>query len=316
MKGREMSKKMRGSLWVTGFLGLLASLFSYASPIHADDTDLFTISVRPNVLIVLDNSNSMDEDFYGNGVGSFSSSSRSVVGKNVLNGLINTYINSMRVGLMTYRLPGSSKWYLHNSAYFSSYDPKSYCPNPPNECVDYCQTGNSTSQSICQSTCGSQNSLFDATYFDEIIPASTLGSQKRNTYCNLIYPKTNRVPNPTDPSNYIYYNRLSPSTIRPMTEPYSSIRLDTARMNIPLLIIATTCIPGKLGLRIRKLGIQIIILRGGSLPQTPIMPWDMPTLGGGCFLIMPGEPGLPMGPRVMDICMYRPTIITMPTTPS
>jgi hypothetical protein len=55
MKGREMSKKMRGSLLVTGFLGLLASLFSYASPIHADDTDLFTIAVRPNVLIVLDN---------------------------------------------------------------------------------------------------------------------------------------------------------------------------------------------------------------------------------------------------------------------
>ena len=205
-----MSKKMRRSLWVTGFLGLLASLFSYASPIHADDTDLFTISVRPNVLIVLDNSNSMDEDFYGNAVGSFSSSSRSVVGKNVLNGLINTYINSMRVGLMTYRLPASSKWYLHNSAYFSSYDPKSYCPNPPDECVDYCQTGNSTSQSICQSTCGSQNSLFDATYFDEIISASTLGSQKRNNYCNLIYPKTNRVPNPTDLSNYIYYKMALP----------------------------------------------------------------------------------------------------------
>ncbi len=210
MKGREMSRKMRWSLWATGFLGLLASLFPYASPLYADDTDLFTISVRPNVLIILDNSNSMDEDFYGNAVGSFSSSSKSVVGKNVLNGLINTYINSMRVGLMTYRLPASSKWYLHNSAYFSSYDPKSYCPNPPNECVDYCQTGNSTSQSICQSTCASQNSLFDATYFDEIIPASTLGSLKRNTYCNLIYPKTNRVPNPTDMSNYIYYKQALP----------------------------------------------------------------------------------------------------------
>jgi type IV pilus assembly protein PilY1 len=210
MKGRKMSTKMRWTLWVTGVLGFLASLFSCASPIHADDTALFTIAVRPNVLIILDNSNSMDEDFYGNGVGSFSPSSKTVVGKSVLIGLLNTYINSMRVGLMTYRIPSSSKWYLHNSAYFSSYDSKSYCPNPANECVDYCQTGNSPSRSICQSTCASQNSPFDATYFDELIPASSLGSQKRNTYCNLIYPKTNRVPNPTDLGNYIYYKQALP----------------------------------------------------------------------------------------------------------
>ena len=154
------------------------------------------VSVTPNVLIILDNSNSFDEDFYGNAVGSFSPSSKSVVGRNVLTGLINTYINSMRVGLMTFQLPGSSQWYLHNSAYFSSYDPRSYCPNPPSEpgCVDYCQTGSLTSQSICQSTCGSQNSLFDATYLDEIVSLSPVAGQTRNTYCNLIYPKTNRGP--------------------------------------------------------------------------------------------------------------------------
>ena len=207
-----MSTKMRWFLWVTGVLGLLAYLFSYASPIHADDTALFTGVVPPNVLIILDNSNSFDEDFYGNAVGSFSPSSKSVVGRNVLTDLINTYVNSMRVGLMTFQLPGSSKWYLHNSAYFSSYDPRSYCPNPPSEpgCVDYCQNGTLTSQSICQSTCGSQNPLFDATYLDEIISLSPVAGQTRSTYCNLIYPKTNRVPNPTDLSNYIYYKMALP----------------------------------------------------------------------------------------------------------
>jgi len=40
---------------------------------HADDTDLFIAPVKPNILIIVDNSNSMDEDFYGNAVGSFSS---------------------------------------------------------------------------------------------------------------------------------------------------------------------------------------------------------------------------------------------------
>ena len=208
MKPLKIFKKTLFFFLATGFLVLQSPFF----PIYADDTDLFLISVKPNVLIILDNSNSFDEDFYGNAVGSFSPSSKSVVGRNVLTGLINTYINSMRVGLMTFQLPSSSQWYLHNSAYFASYDPKSYCPNPPSEpgCVDYCQTGSLTSQSNCQTTCSSQNSLFDATYLDEIVSLSPVGSQKRNTYCNLIYPKTNEVPNPTDGNNYIYYKMALP----------------------------------------------------------------------------------------------------------
>jgi len=208
MKPPKIFKKILFFLLATGFVGLQAPFF----PIYADDTDLFLISVKPNVLIILDNSNSFDEDFYGNGVGSFSSSSKSVVGRNVLIGLINTYINSMRVGLMTFRLSPSSQSYLHNSAYFPSYDPKSYCPNPPSEpgCVDYCQSGSLTSQSNCQATCSSQNSLFDATYLDEIVSLSPVGSQKRNTYCNLIYPKTQQIPNPTDLSNHIYYKMALP----------------------------------------------------------------------------------------------------------
>jgi len=38
------------------------------------DADLFT-GRKPNVLIILDNSNSMDEDFYGNAVGSYATGS-------------------------------------------------------------------------------------------------------------------------------------------------------------------------------------------------------------------------------------------------
>jgi hypothetical protein len=43
---------------------------------HADDTALFIAPVKPNILIIVDNSNSMDEDFYGNAVGSYSPSSK------------------------------------------------------------------------------------------------------------------------------------------------------------------------------------------------------------------------------------------------
>ena len=193
-------------------LALLSGILAFPLPwiIHAADTDIFAVSAKPNVLLILDNSNSMDEDFLGNAVGSFSPNSKSVVGKKILIDLINAYVNSMRIGLMTYRLPSSSKQYLHNSAYFPSYEPKSYCPNPPDECVNFCQTGNGAAQATCQNTCASQNSLFDATYFDEIISTSTIGSQKRTTYCSLIYPKTNRVPNPTDGTRYLYYKMALP----------------------------------------------------------------------------------------------------------
>ncbi len=211
--------------------GILTILFFYLiilnniSSVCASDTEIFTISVKPNVLIILDNSNSMDEDFYGNAVASFSPSSKSVIGKKVLIDLINAYVNSMRIGIMTYRLPSSSKWYLHNSAYFVSYEPKSYCPNPPADCVAYCRTGDVSAKTACQSSCESQNSQFDATYFDEIITASAIGTLKRNTYCSLVYPKTQRLENPTNSGQYMHFKRALPyySTANEGTEfDYSS----------------------------------------------------------------------------------------------
>jgi len=212
MEYQEMSKRMAKCLSAIKILGLFIFIFFCGPSLYAQDSDLFTTSANPNVLIILDNSNSFDEDFYGNGVGSFAPSSKSVVGRNVLTGLINTYINSMRIGLMTFRLLPVSYFYLHNSGYFVSYNPISYCPNPPPEpaCVDYCANGTPSSQAICQNGCASQNPLFDATYFDAIIPSSPLGSPRRNLYCNLVYPKNNEMPNPTDPTKNIYYKTASP----------------------------------------------------------------------------------------------------------
>lgn len=165
---------------------------------------------KPNVLIILDNSNSMDEDFYGEAVGSYSPDSKSVVAKNALKGIIDQYQEEMRVGLMTYRLPsGVSAYNLQNSPYFASYDPRSHCPPPPGcedevcqsttipACIQYCQTtipacvayceGNSAKQADCQSGCQAGNGAFDATYFDEVIGVNAA------KYCELIYPKTQKM---------------------------------------------------------------------------------------------------------------------------
>ena len=165
---------------------------------------------KTNVLIIFDNSNSMDEDFYGNAVGSYSPASKSVVGKKALRDIVERFKDKFRMGLITYKVSGVRAYHIHNSPYFVSYEPKSYCPNPPSECVEYCQTGNATAKSICESQCKADNPSFDVNYFDEIITNYSIGSEQRNRYCSLVYPKTQRMVNPTDPSHYMYYKHAYP----------------------------------------------------------------------------------------------------------
>ncbi len=170
-----------------------------------------TQNVKPNIIIILDNSNSMDEDFYGNAVGSYASNSKSVVAKKALRNLISLYKDKLRVGLVTYRLSSDVRRYnIHNSFYFVSYDPKSYCPDPHPECVNYCQTGNTTAREICETDCQVKNPDFDVNYFDEIIINYPIGSEQRDRYCRLVYPKTQRVVNPSDSSHYLYFKHALP----------------------------------------------------------------------------------------------------------
>lgn len=203
-----MSKTIKriGILVILGIF-ISASLPFRMGSVCADEADLFTISVPPNVLFILDNSNSMDEDFVGNCVCSWATGSRSVEGKKALISLVNTYVNKMRIGLMTYELPSASKWRLHNCVYFASYEPKCYCPNQPPECEEWCKTGDGTAKAACEAACQADNPSFDADYMDEIIPHFPTGSEQRNRYCSLCYPKTNRYVNPTDTSHYVYYKK-------------------------------------------------------------------------------------------------------------
>jgi len=167
--------------------------------------------VKPNVLIILDNSNSMDEDFYGNAVGSYSPVSKSVVARQSLQNLVQNLVIKANVGIMTFTLPGDTSpgWYIHNAMPFTSYDPASYCANPPPDCVTYCATGSSTAKSDCEAACpgltttqykvccNSSGSLFTSGFPDFLLSLPPNGpyafnepTGTRARYCGLAYPKT------------------------------------------------------------------------------------------------------------------------------
>lgn len=113
-------------------LGASVACASVAFPAHSlslADTPLFLVSAgKANILVVLDNSNSMDEDASGAAVGSNSPESKSEIARGVIKTLITTYTNKINMGLMAYKLNAPSAWYLHNSPYDVSYNPANYDP--------------------------------------------------------------------------------------------------------------------------------------------------------------------------------------------
>jgi hypothetical protein len=198
LKEGEGTKMKRLFLFVFSIVSVFMAI-----GVRAEDTDLFIAPVKPNVLIIVDNSNSMDEDFYGNAVGSFSPESKSVLGKKALRTIVDSYKSKLRLGLMSYNISGVSGYYVHNAPEFVSYDPKSYCPNPPPECVKYAQTGDGSAKGVCESECVKNNPGFNANYFDEILGNYAIGSEPHTRYANLVYPHTQRKVNPSDPSNFM-----------------------------------------------------------------------------------------------------------------
>ncbi len=170
--------------------------------------------VQPNVLLLVGNSNSMDEDFTGAAVGSYSPTSKSVIGKQALRNIIQTYADTMRIGIMTYNLPTPSKSFLSNAAYFASYIPETYCPIPPSDgvtdfCYDLCINGNTASRQACHNGCAAQNPIFDENLRPGILGSGNTASRQQK-YCELVYPKTNVLQNPTDPTSPVYYKHALP----------------------------------------------------------------------------------------------------------
>ena len=85
-----------------------------------------------NLLVILDNSNSMDEDPSGIAQGSNCPASKSEIARGVIKNMISSYTNDLNMGLMTYQLSASPNapkaWYINRSPYDVSYNPANYEP--------------------------------------------------------------------------------------------------------------------------------------------------------------------------------------------
>ncbi len=87
---------------------------------------LFLVNARSNVLVVLDNSNSMDENAAGAAVGSAAATSKSEIARGVVRLLTDKYQSRVNMGLMAYRTDSPASYQLHNSPYDVSYDPANF----------------------------------------------------------------------------------------------------------------------------------------------------------------------------------------------
>lgn len=107
--------------------GIAAGSSSHAAALSLSQVPLFTTSTaKANVLVVLDNSNSMDEAPSGSAAGSNSASSKSEIARGVIRNLISEYTGRISMGLMAYQQGTLSSYYLHNSPYDVSYDSANY----------------------------------------------------------------------------------------------------------------------------------------------------------------------------------------------
>ena len=105
-----------------------------AAPLTLSQQPLFiATAARPNVLLVLANSNSMDEDATGLAVGSASPFSKSEIARGVAKNLVANYTNTLNMGLMAFQqlTTGGDPvrlFNVHSSPYDVSFDPTNYDP--------------------------------------------------------------------------------------------------------------------------------------------------------------------------------------------
>ncbi len=118
---------LQATLAVAFAAGALVSMPSRAE-LTIGNNPLYLVMGKANVLVVLDNSNSMDEDASGAAVGSSSANSKSEVARGVVRNLTDLYRNRVNMGLMAYRQNTPDSYQLHNSPYDASYDPNNYDP--------------------------------------------------------------------------------------------------------------------------------------------------------------------------------------------
>lgn len=112
-----------------GILLMILTSTSTAALLSIADAPLFvTNSQKANVLVILDNSNSMDEAPNGSAVGSDSPGSKSEIARQAVRGLITTYTDKINMGLMAYQQTSMVRRHIHNAPYDASFDPANYDP--------------------------------------------------------------------------------------------------------------------------------------------------------------------------------------------
>ena len=103
-----------------------------ALPARADlsigNNPLYLVAAKANVLMVLDNSNSMDEGPTGAAKGSNAPDSKSEIARSVIRSMTDTYRSRVNMGLMSYQLNTPSSSFVHDSPYDVSFDPAHYDP--------------------------------------------------------------------------------------------------------------------------------------------------------------------------------------------
>lgn len=108
---------------------LLFSPSLMAASLALSNVPLFqTTPQKGNVLLILDNSNSMDENPNGIAVGSANKESKSEIARTVAKDIVNTYLDKINLGLMAYQQSGVMAYFLHNSPYDVSYNGANYDP--------------------------------------------------------------------------------------------------------------------------------------------------------------------------------------------
>jgi type IV pilus assembly protein PilY1 len=129
------NRKTNHPFLLTAMASAIVSVSAHASPVTGPlslaNAPLFTTSAsKPNILVVLDNSNSMDEDATGAAVGGASLDSKSEIARGVIRDqLIPSYLGRINLGLMAYKQGNVVKRSLQNSPYDVSFDPANYDPS-------------------------------------------------------------------------------------------------------------------------------------------------------------------------------------------
>lgn len=112
---------------VWSLAGMLLIPATLAASLSISQVPLFVSTTeKANVLLILDNSNSMDEDERGWAVGGEDSNSKSEIARNVAKNIVSSYLSNINLGLMAYKQNAPSSYFLHHSPYDASYDPANY----------------------------------------------------------------------------------------------------------------------------------------------------------------------------------------------